>query len=77
MVQTEEASKAMNPHEAAKKEAAETSEERAKRIASQWIKDDSTAPAFAPAPTFDAPQVGNLCIKMTACSALVAHCLSS
>ncbi len=68
MVQTEEASKAMNPHEAAKKEAEETSEERAKRIASQWIKDDSAAPTFAPAPTFDAPQVGEL----AACSDTVA-----
>ena len=73
MVQTEEASKAMNPHEAAKKEAEETSEERAKRIASQWIKDDSTSPTFSPAPTFDAPQVGNL----PACFASTAQCLSS
>lgn len=38
----------MNPHEAAKKEeASESAEERAKRVASQWIRDDSAA---APAP---------------------------
>ena len=60
LVQADDASMTMNPHEAAKKEAEETSEERAKRIASQWTKHDSSAPQFAPAPTFDEPQVGNL-----------------
>lgn len=47
----------MNPHEAAKNNAKEeTMEARAKRIASQWIKDDS---AEAPEPA--APQVPIRC----------------
>ena len=54
--QADDVSKSMNPHEAAKKEAGETSQERAKQIASQWIKDDSPAPELSPAPTPD-PQV--------------------
>lgn len=70
-LQGDDAPMAMNPHEAAKKEAEETSEERAKRIASQWVKDDSSAPPFAPAPTFEEPQVGNL----EASSAAVARFL--
>ncbi len=46
--------KIVNLHEAAKlEEAAETAEERAKRVASQWIKDDSTAPP----PAAQEPQV--------------------
>ena len=45
--------KDMNPHEAAKNAGKEeTMEARAKRIASQWVKDDS---AEAPEPA--APQV--------------------
>ena len=47
----------MNPHEAAKGDGKEeTMEARAKRIASQWIKDDS---AEAPEPA--APQVPSHC----------------
>ncbi len=58
MMQTDDASMSMNPHEAAKKEAEETSEKRAKGVASKWIKDDSMAPAPTPAPTPAEPQVG-------------------
>ena len=65
-MQNDDASMAMNPHEAAKKEAEETSKERAKRIAPQWIKDDSSAPAPTPAE----PQVVNV-------TPSVAHGLSN
>lgn len=51
-----EASRAMNPHEAAKQqeqqqeqEQAETAEERAKRVAAQWIREESSdAPVEQP-----------------------------
>ena len=49
--------KNMNPHEAATSDGKEeTMEARAKRIASQWVKDDS---AEAPEPA--APQVPRRC----------------
>ena len=70
MVQTNDVDKTMNPHEVAKKEAEETSEERAKRVASQWIKDDSTAPPFPPANAPADDQVGS-------CSFSIAFCLCS
>ena len=52
----------MNPHEAAKNDKKEeTMEARAKRIASQWIKDDSSE---APEPA--APQVPGHCFDRRA-----------
>ena len=64
-MQNDDASMAMNPHEAAKKEAEETSEERAKRIASQWINDDSAAPAPTPAPTQVVSIIGSLAQRLS------------
>ena len=59
--------RAMNPHEAAKQqeqaaEVAETDEERAKRVAAQWIREESTD-----APAEQHPVRGNSCCLLLCC----------